>query len=215
MSSRFSICLAVLLFVPSLAHADIVFFVDLNMDQVGIQQSMVGNADDVLTATIVLQLTDAATSLSSYGITLEYDPNELSFLLSGSVETPPTGLQSLVTLKDSAVVGTISGIEAGTFDSGPAGPAIFNIATIHFRVLTPLGNAQDIDLRLFEAPPFDGLFDNEGKQLVPSFFGASVVTSVPEPLPLPLVGLSLMALILYRGSLRRQSALGLAKQCGA
>ncbi len=215
MFNRLNTCLAILLLTPSLAHADIIFSVDMDAGQAGIQASIIGHANDILTATVVLQLTDAATSLSSYGVTLEYDANELTFLLPGSTETPPSGLQSIVTLKDSSVPGIISGIEAGTFDSGPAGPATFNIATINFRVLTPLGNAQDIDLRLFEAPPFDGLFDNGGNQLVPSFFGASVVTAVPEPLPLPIVGLSLMALIFSRGSPRRSSAWrGSQASCG-
>lgn len=202
MFKRLAILVGCILSACSPCQAAIVFSIDMDPLTAGIQNNVSARAGDLITAHIVIDLTES-TSLANYSVTLGFDTSELSYV-TGS-ETPPAPLISFLPL-DNLTPGEINGIEAGVLvGDGPVGPMSFIVASITFLAVAPAGDQGDIDLTLFEDGIFDGSFDNSGAALAPTFNGASV-SVVPEP-----SGLCLTAcLLVAAASIRRRTARPLA-----
>ncbi|TWT85037.1 hypothetical protein CA13_65190 [Planctomycetes bacterium CA13] len=158
-----------------------------------------------LTANVILEL-DGDTTLANYSVSLGFDPTELSYV-TGS-ETPPSPLSSLNALSLNITVPSqpeVDGIEAGTLGPTGASVGIYTIASLTFNILTPLGDATDVDLILFDDELLDGSFDQEFNLLVPVYGGASITAvAVPEPSTFSL-GVACVVGTLTKRRRRRQS----------
>ena len=135
---------------------------------------------DIFTAK--LMLTVGAGGVSSYGVSVKLDPAELS--LNGSPASAnfsplPGGLGSFAPPTEPLnPLGPVYNFNAGTLGSGPVSTT-FEIGTISLKVVTPVSDGlPDVTLGFFSG--LDGMFDNLGGSVAPTYLPGYVVT-VPEP----------------------------------
>ena len=162
---------------------------------------------DTLTAT--LMLTVGAGGVSSYGVSVQLDPAELT--LNGSPASAnfsplPGGLGSFAPPTEPFNPGgPVYNFNAGTLGLGPVSTT-FEIGTINLKVVSPISDGlPDVTLGFFSA--LDGFYDNVGGSPAPTFLPGYVVPStgpgsVPDAggtLPLLLCGLVALGLAGWRG----------------
>lgn len=209
-------CLACVLhhFLQQQAHAAIVYSIDADPNAIGIQSTRAVSPNSTFTVDLVASLPGAADSVSSYGVSVQFDTTELNLSsvteLAPSTDVNGNALSGSLSNFTSGVSGTSESIgnglgeirtfEAGTFGSGPVGPSLFVVGSISFTAANPGGDASDIDILPGEFNSLiDMSFDNSvpGQRIVPTFVGASV-TVIPEPTCVGLLFCVGSALLLVR-----------------
>jgi hypothetical protein len=157
--------------------------VDVDMDTAtpGIQSSRTAAVND--TFSIALVMTADAAGVSSYFVSVNFDPIELT--LNGapaSTELLPAGFTfnfNAGVNSESQALGQVLTFEAATFGLGPVSSS-FTIGTIDYKVASVLNDGlADITPGLFNGG-VDGIFDNASGDLGPgAVFNPGYV--VPEP----------------------------------
>ncbi len=153
--------------------------VDMDVGAAGIQGTRKAAPGDTFAADIVLSV-DAA-GVSSYGISVQFDTTELS--LNGATPAAnnpvlPGGLGSLVAPTWNNAQGWVHFFNATTLGAGPANTT-FTIGTINYLV-TSVSDDGLVDVQPgFFVEGADGLFDNAGNSVTPTFKPGYVI--VPEP----------------------------------
>jgi hypothetical protein len=140
--------------------------------------SIAAAAGTPLTAEILI--TPDAAGISSYGVSIQFDTNDLMLAATAPERTLPSGFTSNLFPTFPTITGNqISTFDAETFGAGPTS-GTFLAGLVHFVVTNPTDDGMiDVTPGFFNTG-VDGMFDNAnpGKAVNVQFFGATVV---PEP----------------------------------
>lgn len=117
-------------------QAGLVFSIDFDPNVSGIQDSIAVQSGEMVTATLVLELTDA-TSLDSYRISLRYDTAGLAF--NEATATPLSGFRNNSTVQHSGGVVSAFGAESLQLGAGPSAPLVGVIGAVKFTALGTSG----------------------------------------------------------------------------
>ncbi len=190
------IIVAICCLTAGTSRADIIFSVDLDPSQAGIQSTLTVAQGANFQAAIVMELTDS-TTCNLYGVTLNYDSDSLIYVAGMELAPDPLFTDTWAALSQNGR--NIGGIDASTKlgVDGPQAPLSGLVAKFDFTA--PNASVGEIHFSLYEGQ-LDGSFDNGSSRIYPLFNGATLkVSSVPEPSPLgTLVGVGLLAIVLRR-----------------
>ena len=191
---------ALLAFNASATTIDITFTATDGLGVVG-SNTISALPGDTLSATV--SLTADSAGVSSYGISLLFDTDfgdELNLISVNELLTAPFTFNvtpGCASTQESsgAQVGNVLTCEAGTFGAGPS-LATVDIMDLVFLVTANVAtDGFDMETGLFNSG-FDGIFDNAGMPVTPTFGQAAVNLLVPEPGTGLLVGLGLLGFAL-------------------
>jgi hypothetical protein len=149
------------------------------------------------TFTAKLMLTVDAGGVSSYGVSVKFDPAELTLNglpASANFAPLPGGLISFAPPTEPLnPLGPVYNFNAGTLGLGPVSMT-FEIGTINFKVVTPISDGlPDVTLGFYSG--LDGFYDNVGGSPVPTFKPGYIT---PEPATVPLLLCGMLSLWLVR-----------------
>jgi len=140
--------------------------------------SVAAAAGTPLTAEILI--TPDAAGISSYGVSIQFDTNDLMLAATAPERELPPGFQSNLFTPFPTITGNqISTFDAETLQNGPTS-GTFLAGLVHFVVTNPTNDGMDDVTAGFFKTGVDGMFDNAGSAVSPQFSGATVVP-VPEP----------------------------------
>ncbi len=204
-TARFFGCGAAVLFIgaalafnASATMVDIVFTATTGSGTPGTNK-IGAEAGDLLTA--IVSIEPDAAGVSSYGISVLFDMdlgNELDLDSVTELLNAPFTFNfdpGCASTQEStgAKVGNVLTCEAATFGAGPPPPTSVAIMELKFLVTANVvDDLFDIELGFFN-PGFDGVFDNAGGSVNPTF-GRASVNVIPEPDTALLIGFGLVGL---------------------
>jgi len=173
------------------AFAQVTLEVDMDPITPGVQSTW--SAFGPVTATVMMTVGPAG--VSSYFVSALFDNTELTLVgAPASTELLPAGFTFNLTAgvaSESQILGQVYTFEAGTFGLGPVSTGPFSIGTINFTVTSIVDDAvPDITLGFYNVGT-DGVFDNAGNPVAPTFVAASVA---PEPSAAALLAGGMLAL---------------------
>lgn len=174
----FLLATAICCMVTNASQAALVFSIDLDPSQPGIQTALAVAPGANFQADIIMELTDTTTS-NLYGITLNFDSDSLTYVTGQELAPHPLFTDMLAPLARNGR--DIEGINAATTIGvdGPQAPLSGVIARLNFTA--PNASVGDIHFSLFESI-LDGSTDNDSSQIFPLLNGATLnVSAVPEP----------------------------------
>lgn len=184
----------------SMSQASIVFSVDLDPSQPGIQNTLTVAQGADFQAAIVMELTDS-TSCNLYGVTFSYDSASLIYVAGVELAPHPLFTNMLLPLSLSMTPSgrNVRGIDAATKDDVDGPNTELSGLVAKFDFTAPSASVSDIHFNLFKGSE-DGSYDNNLSEIFPAFNGATLkVSSVPEPSSLGVVlGVGLLAVVLRR-----------------
>jgi hypothetical protein len=138
--------------------------------------SIAAAAGTPLTAEILI--TPDAAGISSYGVSIQFDTNDLMLAAAAPERLLPTGFQSNLFTPFPTITGNqISTFDAETLQNGPTS-GTFLAGLVHFVAKNPTDDGMNDVTAGFFKTGVDGMFDNAGNSINPQFSGA---TAVPEP----------------------------------
>jgi hypothetical protein len=176
------------------------FSVDMDLITPGIQNTRVASPGDTFTVGLVLSV-DAA-GVSSYSVSELFDKTELSLNGSPAASVPalPGGLFPLAAPVEKNALGQVYSVNGATLGIGPVS-TIFTIGTVNYSAVTPLSDGlADIMLGFFNVG-VDGLFDNAGNPVTPTF-NPGYVESRSGPGTVPDTGSTLTMFLCALAALR-------------
>lgn len=164
-------------FTASLEGA-VAFSIDMDAStDPAMESNVVVASGGMFTAALVLEISEGMT-VSGYGISVEYDPAEFTFV-SMTNDLPSLSFGQSLFLPDASTAGTIESFN-GFSVGAPITDGTYRLGTMKFTSLT--GNSSGLNL-FFEDGGFDGVSDSAG-MAVPQ---ASIlrkngtINAIPEP----------------------------------
>jgi hypothetical protein len=158
------------------SEGDVIFFTDMDAStDPAIESNVSAPAGDMFTAALMLSISDGMT-VSGYGISVQYDPAELTFV--SLTNDQPSGFGVSGSLPDASTAGTIESFN-GINLSGSITDGTYRLGTMTFTSET--NNPSALTL-IFEGSGFDGVTDGASATIPSANIQlASGTINVPEP----------------------------------